>query len=238
MPTVIPFHAAVVSDPAFVGSPAEKPESFDVYTQWIETDFDNQITPYAGDRPDAPEPDERNKVTVEVGGRRLEVVLPGGSRRGRRQQPAVRKKPKRAAGKKAGAAASGDSVASPMQGTIVKVTVSEGDSVEEGDTIVVLEAMKMEQPLKAHKAGTVTRPQGRGRLRRHQRRGHLRDQGRGVALQRSRSSETSAPWWITSRWMCSTSSESGWSANGPSASPHARWRPSSPRERTPSIHQR
>ncbi len=155
MPTVIPFHAAVVSDPAFIGSPAENPESFDVYTQWIETDFDNQITPYAGDRPDAPEPDERHKVTVEVGGRRLEVVLPGGL-------AAVgggtvgAKKPKRSAGKKAGAAASGDSVASPMQGTIVKVAVSDGDSVEEGDTIVVLEAMKMEQPLKAHKAGTVT----------------------------------------------------------------------------------
>ena len=78
MPTVIPFHAAVVSDPAFIGTPAENPESFEVYTQWIETDFDNQITPYAGDRPDAPEPDERNKVTVEVGGRRLEVVIPGG----------------------------------------------------------------------------------------------------------------------------------------------------------------
>jgi acetyl-CoA/propionyl-CoA/long-chain acyl-CoA carboxylase, biotin carboxylase, biotin carboxyl carrier protein len=155
MPTVIPFHAAVVSDPAFIGTPVEKPEEFSVYTQWIETDFDNQITPYAGDHADAPEPDERNKVTVEVGGRRLEVVLPaglaaiGGGATGQ-------KKPKRAAGKKSGAAASGDSVASPMQGTIVKVTVSDGDSVEEGDTIVVLEAMKMEQPIKAHKAGTVT----------------------------------------------------------------------------------
>jgi acetyl-CoA/propionyl-CoA/long-chain acyl-CoA carboxylase, biotin carboxylase, biotin carboxyl carrier protein len=155
MPTVIPFHAAVVSDPAFIGSPAENPESFDVYTQWIETDFDNQITPYAGARPDAPEPDERNKVTVEVGGRRLEVVLPGGLAAVGGGATGA-KKPKRAGGKKSGAAASGDSVASPMQGTIVKVTVSDGDSVEEGDTIVVLEAMKMEQPLKAHKAGTVT----------------------------------------------------------------------------------
>ncbi len=151
MPTVIPFHAAVVSDPAFIGDG----ETFSVYTQWIETDFDNQITPYAGASADAPEPDERNKVTVEVGGRRLEVVLPaglaaiGGGAAGQ-------KKPKRAAGKKSGAAASGDSVASPMQGTIVKVTVEEGASVEEGDTIVVLEAMKMEQPIKAHKAGTVT----------------------------------------------------------------------------------
>ncbi len=156
MPTVIPFHAAVVDDPAFIGSPAEQPESFDVYTQWIETDFDNQITPYAGDSADAPEPDERNKVTVEVGGRRLEVVLPAGLTAIGGGAAGGAKKPKRAAGKKSGAAASGDAVASPMQGTIVKVTVEEGASVEEGDTIVVLEAMKMEQPIKAHKAGTVT----------------------------------------------------------------------------------
>ncbi len=162
MPTVIPFHAAVVEDPAFVGTPPEKPESFGVFTQWIETEFDNQITPYSGGSADAPEPEERHSVTVEVGGRRLEVVLPGGlgalggAAGGAAGGAGGAKKPKRSGGKKAGAAASGDSVASPMQGTIVKVAVTEGDTVEEGDTIVVLEAMKMEQPLKAHKAGTVT----------------------------------------------------------------------------------
>ena len=156
MPTVIPFHAAVVRDPAFIGTPVEKPEEFGVYTQWIETEFDNQITPYAGASADAAEPDERNKVTVEVGGRRLEVVLPGGLAAIGGGAGGGAKKPKRSAGKKAGAAASGDSVASPMQGTIVKVAVEEGASVEEGDVIVVLEAMKMEQPLKAHKAGTVS----------------------------------------------------------------------------------
>jgi acetyl-CoA/propionyl-CoA carboxylase biotin carboxyl carrier protein len=156
MPTVIPFHAAVVSDPAFIGTPVDKPEEFSVYTQWIETEFDNQITPYAGAVPDAPEPDERNKVTVEVGGRRLEVVLPSGLAAIGGGAAGGAKKPKRAAGKKAGAAASGDSVASPMQGTIVKVAVEEGANVEEGDVIVVLEAMKMEQPIKAHKAGTIT----------------------------------------------------------------------------------
>ena len=155
MPTVIPFHAAVVSDPAFIGTPAEKPEEFQVYTQWIETDFDNQITPYGGDNAEAPEPGERNKVTVEVGGRRLEVVLPSGLASVGGGATGGAKKPKRSSGKKAGAAASGDSVASPMQGTIVKVAVEEGATVEEGDVIVVLEAMKMEQPLKAHKAGTV-----------------------------------------------------------------------------------
>ena len=152
MPTVIPFHAAVVDDPAFIGDG----DTFDIYTQWIETDFDNQITPYAGAPAEADDAGERQTVTVEVGGRRLDVSLPwtlgafsgggGGSA----------KKPKRSAGKKSGGAASGDSVTSPMQGTIVKVAVEEGASVAEGDVIVVLEAMKMEQPLKAHKAGTVS----------------------------------------------------------------------------------
>jgi acetyl-CoA/propionyl-CoA carboxylase biotin carboxyl carrier protein len=159
MPTVIPFHRAVLTDPAYVGASNPSGEgSFDVYTTWIETDFDNQIEPYGGDTPEAEEPQERQSVTVEVGGRRLEVVLPAGlggiaSAGG---GIAAAKKPKRAKGKKAGAAASGDSVASPMQGTIVKVAVEEGQEVAEGDVIVVLEAMKMEQPLKAHKGGTVT----------------------------------------------------------------------------------
>ena len=157
MPTVIPFHQAVVDDPAYVGSSTPTGEGdFTVYTTWIETDFDNQITPYAGEVADAPEQGERQRVTVEVGGKRLEVVLPaglGGLGSGASGGPA---KTKRAAGKKAGAAASGDAVASPMQGTIVKVAVEEGQVVAEGDVIVVLEAMKMEQPLRAHKSGTVT----------------------------------------------------------------------------------
>jgi acetyl-CoA/propionyl-CoA carboxylase biotin carboxyl carrier protein len=159
MPTVIPFHRAVVDDPAYVGASNPTGEgSFDVYTTWIETDFDNTIAPYAGDVAEAPEPDERQTVVVEVGGRRLEVSLPGGLGAGiSTGSPAGGgRKPKRAAGKKAGAAVSGDAVTSPMQGTIVKVTVEEGQSVAEGDVIVVLEAMKMEQPLKAHKGGTVT----------------------------------------------------------------------------------
>ncbi|WP_307861681.1 acetyl/propionyl/methylcrotonyl-CoA carboxylase subunit alpha [Nocardioides xinjiangensis] len=158
MPTVIPFHRAVVRDPAYVGpSTPDGTGSFDVYTQWIETEFDNRIEPYAGDAADAPEAGERQKVTVEVGGRRLEVVLPAGlgGLAGASGGAAGAKKPQRSA-RKAGAAASGDAVTSPMQGTIVKVVVTEGQEVAEGDTIVVMEAMKMEQPLKAHKSGTVT----------------------------------------------------------------------------------
>ena len=159
MPTVIPFHQAVVRDPAYVGASTPSGEGeFTVYTTWIETDFDNQITPYAGESAEADEPVERQTVTVEVGGRRLEVVLPsglGGLSAGGGAGGGSAKKPTRST-KKAGAAASGDSVTSPMQGTIVKVAVEEGQTVAEGDVIVVLEAMKMEQPLKAHKAGTVT----------------------------------------------------------------------------------
>jgi acetyl-CoA/propionyl-CoA carboxylase biotin carboxyl carrier protein len=161
MPTVIPFHRAVVRDPAYVGASTPSGEGeFSVYTQWIETEFDNQIEPYAGDSAEADEAGERQKVIVEVGGRRLEVVLPAGlgglsAGGGGGAGAAGQGKAKRSA-KKAGAAASGDAVTSPMQGTIVKVSVEEGQEVAEGDVVVVMEAMKMEQPLKAHKAGTVT----------------------------------------------------------------------------------
>ncbi|MCY7396391.1 MAG: ATP-grasp domain-containing protein [Nocardioides sp.] len=156
MPTVIPFHRAVVSDPAFIGEPAEAPETFHVYTQWIETDFDNQIVPFAGPGAEADEPEERRRVVVEVGGKRLEVVIPAGLGGLSAGSAGAAKKPKRAAGRTSGAGASGDAVTSPMQGTIVKVAVEEGQQVAEGDVVVVLEAMKMEQPLTAHRAGTVT----------------------------------------------------------------------------------
>jgi acetyl-CoA/propionyl-CoA carboxylase, biotin carboxylase, biotin carboxyl carrier protein len=151
MPTVIPFHQAVVDDPAYIGDGKD----FGVYTSWIETEFDNRIAPYAGETAEAEEPVERQRVTVEVGGRRLEVVLPGGLGGLAASGGGGAKKPKRAA-KKSGAAVSGDAVTSPMQGTIVKVVVEEGQEIAEGDTVVVIEAMKMEQPLKAHKSGTVT----------------------------------------------------------------------------------
>lgn len=156
MPTVIPFHRAVVSDPAF--APADPAQPFSVHTRWIETEFDNRIEPYAGASEGA-EPAEREKVTVEVGGKRLEVVLPAGLGGVGAAAPAARgpKKPaRRAGGGKASAAVSGDSLTSPMQGTIVKIAVEEGQEVAAGDLVVVLEAMKMEQPINAHKAGTVT----------------------------------------------------------------------------------
>ncbi|MBE7323410.1 ATP-grasp domain-containing protein [Nocardioides sp. Y6] len=157
MPTIIPFFEKVLDEPAYVGASNKTGEgSFDVYTTWIENEFVNDIEPYGGEAGEAEEAGERQKVTVEVDGRRLEVVLPAGlGGLGGGAAAGGAKKPKRAA-KKAGSAVSGDAVASPMQGTIVKIAVEEGQEVAEGDVVVVLEAMKMEQPLKAHKAGTVT----------------------------------------------------------------------------------
>jgi acetyl-CoA/propionyl-CoA carboxylase, biotin carboxylase, biotin carboxyl carrier protein len=155
MPTVLPFHRIVVSDPAF--APADPAQPFTIHTRWIETEFDNTVEPYAGGPGDGvPEPAERERVVVEVGGRRLEVVLPAGLAAS--AAPSGRAKPaRRSSGGKAGAAASGDALTSPMQGTIVKVVAENGQVVAAGDPIVVLEAMKMEQPLIAHKAGTVSR---------------------------------------------------------------------------------
>ena len=158
MPTALTFDEVVLNDPAYVGPSNPSGEgSFDVYTTWIETDFVNEIPPYRGGAADVEEAAERQTVVVEVGGKRIEVVLPGGlGSIGSGPAAGAAKKPKRAAGKKTGAAVSGDSVTSPMQGTIVKVAVEDGAEVEEGDVVVVIEAMKMEQPLKAHKAGTIT----------------------------------------------------------------------------------
>ncbi|MGJ6964532.1 acetyl/propionyl/methylcrotonyl-CoA carboxylase subunit alpha [Streptosporangium sp. G11] len=152
MPTVLPFHRAVVADPAFTGEP------FSVHTRWIETEFDNTIPPYEGELGTAEEPGERERITVEVGGKRLEVVLPSGLAAGNAGSAArsASKAPRRGGGRVAKKAVDGDSLVSPMQGTIVKIVAADGDTVAAGDTIVVLEAMKMEQPLAAHKAGTVT----------------------------------------------------------------------------------
>jgi acetyl-CoA/propionyl-CoA carboxylase biotin carboxyl carrier protein len=146
MATLLPFHRKVVRDQAFVSEP------FTVHNRWIETEFDNDLPPYAGTEPGAAADDEpRETVVVEVGGRRLEVCLPAGLGAGRK-----RAGPKRSVPRTAGATASGNSLTSPMQGTIVKVAVQDGDIVEAGQLVVVLEAMKMEQPITAHRAGTVS----------------------------------------------------------------------------------
>jgi len=160
MPTVLPFHRAVLEDPAFTSEP------FAVHTRWIETEFAGKLPPYAG-HGDVSGPDQqgRERVVVEVGGKRLEVVLPAGLGLGAqgaggsvaagpgRGRPGRRSGRGRGAG--GGAAAGGDGLVSPMQGTIVKIVAENGQHVAAGEAIVVLEAMKMEQPLTAHKDGTV-----------------------------------------------------------------------------------
>ncbi|MDH4158983.1 MAG: ATP-grasp domain-containing protein [Actinomycetota bacterium] len=154
MPTVIPFHRAVVSDAAF--APADPAQPFSIHTRWIETEFDNRIAPFDGAADEAAAGPARERVTVEVDGKRLEVVLPAGLGSA---APAAGPAPaqRRASRRKAGAAASGDALTTPMQGTLVKIAVAEGDRVESGQLVVVIEAMKMEQPLNAHKAGTVSK---------------------------------------------------------------------------------
>jgi acetyl-CoA/propionyl-CoA carboxylase biotin carboxyl carrier protein len=171
MPTVLPFHRAVVRDPAF----AAPDGVLRVHTRWIETEFKAEMPPQ--DPAEVAEAPERDKITVEVGGKRLEVVVPAtlagprapawgprgargeGSPRTRGGQggssPRGRTAPR---GQRAprGQAGTSNTLVSPMQGTIVKIAASEGQRVSAGDVVVVLEAMKMEQPLTAHKDGTVT----------------------------------------------------------------------------------
>ena len=153
MPTVIPFHRVVLDDPAF--APAEGGE-FKVHTRWIETEFNNTIPMYSG-APGSVDSDEneRTTVVVEVNGKRMEVSLPdlgGGTKPA--AKPAAKTRKSRSA--RGAAKGGGDELTSPMQGTIVKVAASDGDTVAEGDLILVLEAMKMEQPITAHKAGKVS----------------------------------------------------------------------------------
>ncbi|GAA3276152.1 ATP-grasp domain-containing protein [Dactylosporangium vinaceum] len=150
MATALTFHRKVIRDEAFVSSP------FSVHTRWIETEWENDVPPFDAAAGVDTDVAARDVVVVEVGGKRLEVSLPAGFGALKVAAPSAPAPKKRAAGRKAGAAAGGDALTSPMQGTIVKIAVAEGDTVAEGDLIVVLEAMKMEQPLNAHKAGVVT----------------------------------------------------------------------------------
>ena len=157
--TVLPFHRAAVADPAF--APTDTSQPFSVHTRWIETEFANTIPPFDGVATAAEDEQTTQRVTVEVGGRRLEVVLPASlgvldeettaTGSGRARKPG-----RRGGARKSAGSASGDALTSPMQGTIVKVLVEEGQQVEQGDLVIVLEAMKMEQPLNAHKSGRVT----------------------------------------------------------------------------------
>ena len=149
--TALTFHRVVVNDPAF--APADEHTPFTVHTRWIETEFNNEIPAYSGDSHEPDENSARKSVVVEVNGKRLEVTLPQGFGAESSEPTPTAKKRER---KKASANVSGDALTAPMQGTIVKIDVAEGQEVSAGDLIVVLEAMKMEQPLTAHKSGKIT----------------------------------------------------------------------------------
>jgi acetyl-CoA/propionyl-CoA carboxylase biotin carboxyl carrier protein len=153
LPTVLAFHRKIVDDPAFIGDTAAN--TFGIYTRWIETEWVNDIPAWGGSH-DAPAAQvERTNVTVEVGGKRIEVSLPArlvGSGKGGGAKAAA---PKRKAGAAAAGGNTGNSLKAPMQSTVVKIAVEVGQTVSEGELVVVLEAMKMEQPMTAHRAGVI-----------------------------------------------------------------------------------
>ena len=156
LPTVLPFHRKIVNDPAFIGDVANN--RFGVYTRWIETEWNNDLEPWSGVGEAAEEPAPRNNVVVEVDGKRIEVSLPnrllasGGTATSATSGHAPKR---RSSGAAAGGGNTGNAIKTPMQATVVKLAVSVGDAVVEGDLVVVLEAMKMEQPINAHKSGKV-----------------------------------------------------------------------------------
>ena len=153
LPTVLPFHRKVVRDAAFTADDGE----FGVYTRWIETEFDNDIPAWDGELESPSAAESRHTVVVEVAGKRLEVSLPDRVTvaAGTAGRPAAVPPSRRSHATTVSAGASGDAVKSPMQASIVKVAVEEGQEVVKGDLVVVLEAMKMEQPLQAHKDGVI-----------------------------------------------------------------------------------
>jgi acetyl-CoA/propionyl-CoA carboxylase, biotin carboxylase, biotin carboxyl carrier protein len=151
IPTVLPFHRAVVDHPAFTREP------LGVHTGWIETEFDTRIPafPLDGDCDgDGAADAGRESVVVEVDGRRVEVSLPAGLAVPHGSAaPVAAARPRRGPTRRP--AADCDTLTSPMQGTVVEVAVRDGERVEAGQLVAVLEAMKMEQRLTAHKAGSV-----------------------------------------------------------------------------------
>ena len=137
--TAIPFHRAILEDPAYT-------KDFKIYTSYIENEFKNDIPAFVATVAPVTTRVAAEHLVAEVNGKRFEVKL-------HTPEPVVKRHRAKAA---MVGGASGTGLTSPMQGTVVKIAVVDGQSVEIGDLVIVLEAMKMEQPLTAHKAGKVT----------------------------------------------------------------------------------
>ena len=136
--TAIPFHRAIVEDPAYT-------ENFKIYTSYIENEFKNEIPAFESSAAEIQTHVAAEKLVAEVNGKRFEILVHA-------PEPVVKR---HRAKQSSGGGSSGTGLSSPMQGTVVKIAVEEGQSVEAGDLIIVLEAMKMEQPLNAHKSGVI-----------------------------------------------------------------------------------
>lgn len=149
LPTVLPFHRRIVDNPAFA---PEGDAPFEVYTSWIESEFDNDIPAWGGEPGELGGPEARRTVVVEADGKRIAVSMP--KRLFSDAKDAKGPAPRRTRRALEGGAGSG-SIVSPMQATVVKAEVAVGDRVVAGDLLVVLEAMKMEQPLSAPIDGTI-----------------------------------------------------------------------------------
>ena len=148
--TALPFHRAVLNDPAF--APVDPLQKFSIYTSWIESEFKNEIPQYQ-DSSSSIVLEDRSSLVLELNGKRIEITMPVGLSSGgvKQKKPPVARHQRTTLG-----SLDSDAVQSPMQGTVVKIAVKNGQKVSQGELLFVIEAMKMEQPISAHKDGVIS----------------------------------------------------------------------------------
>ena len=148
--TALPFHRAVLNDPAF--APVDPLQKFSIYTSWIESEFKNEIPQYQ-DSSSSIVLEDRSSLVLELNGKRIEITMPVGLSSGgvKQKKPPVARHQRTTLG-----SLDSDAIQSPMQGTVVKIAVKNGQKVSQGELLFVIEAMKMEQPISAHKDGVIS----------------------------------------------------------------------------------
>ena len=148
--TALPFHRAVLNDTAF--APVDPLQKFSIYTSWIESEFKNEIPQYQ-DSSSSIVLEDRSSLVLELNGKRIEITMPVGLSSGgvKQKKPPVARHQRTTLG-----SLDSDAVQSPMQGTVVKIAVKNGQKVSQGELLFVIEAMKMEQPISAHKDGVIS----------------------------------------------------------------------------------